>query len=682
MLHYEQLRDVADEGDRMLDANDYSAKSVWFFLLALPIAIFTIDLWFPLGVAVGVLYAVVMVVTLLLPSVKVVGYLAVMMSLLVIAGYVVSDPGGIDWMVIVNRLLSLFMIWVTAWLVCLARRRGVKLDDLKEVIKELNHQNDLILMSVSEGILGLDVNGMILSVNPAAARMLGWQPDELVGQSFHQLLHDANPHLPCCDEQGCAVLNCIQHRIASCGNEQRILRKDGSVFPVAYSVTPVTDEVDAMAMVVTFQDISERYRAENELRRYQSIVAICDDHMSVIGPDYHYLAVNEAYLSAHQQSREKIVGHSVAQLLGEEVFDQRVKERLDRCFRGEVVRYSDWFVFPRGGERYMAVNYYPCVGEDGYTVSSIVVTSRDITAQKRVEMELEQSERQFRSIFDNAPLGMALLDKGLQPFVSNNVFTDFFGYAPAQLVSHSVLELVFHADAPAAAEEFSALCSGQVDSYSTEKRFVRNGGSIVWGALTASSIRGEEGARICGVIMVEDITARKEAEERIRHQAQYDALTELPNRRHFDEVLEVEWGRGMRAGSALSVLMIDIDEFKSYNDFYGHAAGDDCLVSVAGAMFGVLQRPADHIARYGGEEFVVLLPESGLEAARHIAEQIRARVESLALAHAASSSGEHVTVSIGCASTVPATASTARALLRDADENLYLAKKSGRNRVC
>jgi diguanylate cyclase (GGDEF)-like protein/PAS domain S-box-containing protein len=322
------------------------------------------------------------------------------------------------------------------------------------------------------------------------------------------------------------------------------------------------------------------------------------------------------------------------------------------------------------------------VGEDGYTVSSIVVTSRDITAQKRVEMELEQSERQFRSIFDNAPLGMALLDKGLQPFVSNNVFTDFFGYAPAQLVSHSVLELVFHADAPAAAEEFSALCSGQVDSYSTEKRFVRKGGSIVWGALTASSIRGEEGARICGVIMVEDITARKEAEERIRHQAQYDALTELPNRRHFDEVLEVEWGRGMRAGSALSVLMIDIDEFKSYNDFYGHAAGDDCLVSVAGAMFGVLQRPADHIARYGGEEFVVLLPESGLEAARHIAEQIRARVESLALAHAASSSGEHVTVSIGCASTVPATASTARALLRDADENLYLAKKSGRNRVC
>jgi diguanylate cyclase (GGDEF)-like protein/PAS domain S-box-containing protein len=668
----------------MLNTNDHSVQMVWFFLITLPIAIFFIDILFPLGVAVGVLYGIVIIVTLFSSSIKIIGYLATVMSVLVVVGYFDSAPGGVDWMVIINRLLSLFMIWATAWLICVVKKRGFKLAELREIVKDLNRQNDLILLSVSEGILGLDKNGCLVAVNPAASRMLGWQQSELVGRSFHELMDDADLSRTQCHKAGGDIASCIKNRIASLGNEQRFMRKDGSMFLAEYSATPVEDEDEGavLAMVVTFQDITVRKKEEDELHNYRSIVAICEDHMSVVDRDYTYLTVNEAYVNAHGQAREKIVGHSIAELLGNEVFESCIKKRMDRCLAGEVVRYSDWFVFPRLGERFMSVIYYPCLGEDGRTVSSVVVTSRDNTSKKRTELELEQSERQFRSVFDSAPLGMALVNESLQPYVSNTVFSEFFGYQRQQLNSMSVLDIIVNDDAQLIAGEFNSFCAGDVDTYSTEKQFVREDGAIIWGALTASSIRDKDGDWICGVVMIDDISERKEAEEMIRYQAYHDALTDLPNRRYFDEILELEWNRGVRAGSALSVLMIDIDNFKSYNDHHGHGAGDDCLARVSMAMSEVLNRPADRIARYGGEEFVVLLPECDLDAARLIAEKLRAGVESLGIAHEMSSSCQCVTVSVGCASLVPTSASTVKELLNDADKRLYQAKESGRNQIC
>jgi len=162
-----------------------------------------------------------------------------------------------------------------------------------------------------------------------------------------------------------------------------------------------------------------------------------------------------------------------------------------------------------------------------------------------------------------------------------------------------------------------------------------------------------------------------------------DALTHIPNRRRFDEAINAEWKRAAREQALLSLLVIDIDHFKEYNDNYGHGAGDVCLQAVAAALQSGVSRPGDLVARYGGEEFVVVLPETPGEAASQIANRMCESVRNLNLTHAYSSTSPFVTVSIGSATTRPhGEADSPNRLLDEADKMLYQAKKSGRDRVC
>lgn len=160
-----------------------------------------------------------------------------------------------------------------------------------------------------------------------------------------------------------------------------------------------------------------------------------------------------------------------------------------------------------------------------------------------------------------------------------------------------------------------------------------------------------------------------------------DPLTDISNRRRFDEVLKMEWYRERRTESTLSVLMVDIDHFKKFNDNYGHAAGDECLCRVAQALSAGLRRSGDFLARYGGEEFVVVLPGCDADAAIVMAEKLRMGVESLNIPHAFTEALDHVTISVGAATMVPTADSTPDVLMKSADQMLYEAKKAGRNQV-
>lgn len=159
-----------------------------------------------------------------------------------------------------------------------------------------------------------------------------------------------------------------------------------------------------------------------------------------------------------------------------------------------------------------------------------------------------------------------------------------------------------------------------------------------------------------------------------------DGLTEIDNRRSFDEALDREWRRAQRSGKPVSLAMIDVDYFKQFNDAYGHAKGDHVLKAVANALVGSLHRPGDLAARYGGEEFVALFPETDAQAAHHMAEVLRQAVESLGLPHEKSDTAPHVTVSIGGFS-VTADVSDPASLVERADCMLYRAKRQGRNQT-
>jgi diguanylate cyclase (GGDEF)-like protein len=197
-------------------------------------------------------------------------------------------------------------------------------------------------------------------------------------------------------------------------------------------------------------------------------------------------------------------------------------------------------------------------------------------------------------------------------------------------------------------------------------------------------------AQIFGVFV--DVTEERNAEEGLRAEnlrlqqiAYVDALTQLANRRQFDEALKAEWLRAIREETPLSLVMLDIDRFKRFNDLYGHLAGDECLRVVAAAVKAILRRPADLMARYGGEEFALLLPVTDESGAVSLADRVRTAIRALQLTHAGNPAcGEIVTASLGVSTAYPQLGSSPDGwleLIKKADGLLYEAKRTGRNRT-
>jgi diguanylate cyclase (GGDEF)-like protein/PAS domain S-box-containing protein len=214
-------------------------------------------------------------------------------------------------------------------------------------------------------------------------------------------------------------------------------------------------------------------------------------------------------------------------------------------------------------------------------------------------------------------------------------------------------------------------------------------GDTVWIRDVVHVLRRPDGSVDSLVGFMFDITARKQAEDKILQLQRElevlsyrDSLTGVANRRMFDALYPVEWAKARASGEPLSVLVVDIDYFKQYNDHYGHMQGDECLRKVAAALYAGASRTRDLCARLGGEEFVLLLPATDLDAARNMAERCRKLLAQKELAHARSGVGRLVTVSIGVGSIVPGFKDDPAVFLDRIDRRLYQAKSAGRDQVC
>ncbi|MGB7892503.1 MAG: diguanylate cyclase, partial [Microcoleus sp.] len=188
-------------------------------------------------------------------------------------------------------------------------------------------------------------------------------------------------------------------------------------------------------------------------------------------------------------------------------------------------------------------------------------------------------------------------------------------------------------------------------------------------------------------VTIRDITARKQIElalqdanQKLKELANLDGLTQVANRRCFNNCLQSEWQRLAPEKQPLSLILFDVDKFKSYNDYYGHLAGDDCLIRIGQTLQKVVRRPTDLAARYGGEEFVLLLPNTDLEGGIKVAQNIQQEIHNLAIPHAQSDVKEIVTVSLGIASLIPTLEVQPDTLVAYADKALYDAKQQGRDR--
>ncbi|MGL9622090.1 diguanylate cyclase [Bradyrhizobium sp. U531] len=257
------------------------------------------------------------------------------------------------------------------------------------------------------------------------------------------------------------------------------------------------------------------------------------------------------------------------------------------------------------------------------------------------------------------------------------------GWPAEDLLGTSALAGIHADDMERVDQAIAALKNGEAE----EARFVyrqrhRDKGEIWAEAALHVTLASDSGAIDGVVAVVRDMTEQKDLQDRLASLATTDGLTGLANRRAFDERLAEEWARARRDGTQLSLLLIDVDHFKKFNDHYGHLAGDACLRALCRILSAQARRPADLAARYGGEEFAVLLPNTGPDGCAEVGEGIRRALQELAMLHGQNPSSRLVTASLGGASAVPSeTTMDCSTLVAAADRALYAAKDGGRDRL-
>jgi diguanylate cyclase (GGDEF)-like protein/PAS domain S-box-containing protein len=314
---------------------------------------------------------------------------------------------------------------------------------------------------------------------------------------------------------------------------------------------------------------------------------------------------------------------------------------------------------------------------------------QDITEHRRAQLaeaSLRTSEQMYRAITEHCTdiISKHSLD-GLYRYVSPSVRM-LLGYEQEELLGTNLYEYFHPHDLVlmnSAVDELASQNALKLPPY----RMRNKNGDYVWleTHLRVIDAENEEGREF--VCVSRDITDRQNTENQLRKTnallqkiSSIDALTGVANRRSFDENYAKEWRHGLRFSTPLSVILLDIDYFKKFNDNYGHHEGDTCLKQVAEALKRAAKRPGDLIARYGGEEFVIVLPITDERGAAYVAEQLRQEVELLHMPHPSSDVSSFVTASLGHATIVPTRDLSPRELLVRADRALYQAKQEGRNR--
>ena len=415
-------------------------------------------------------------------------------------------------------------------------------------------------------------------------------------------------------------------------------------------------------------------------------------------PDYFYVKSTSGKFVAVNGNVAKIAGFAAPALLkGRTDHDLTDAERADalRAEEQHVIASGDplldkheTVVEPGREPRHFVTSKTP-VRLDNGAIIGLVGVSRDVTGAKNAELELGESRDQLSFILQEMSDGVALVSHEGYFILTNQRYRDLFPRTGRFRVAGSfypeILQQVVDSGEQPDVERARA------ERWIAElMRTLREGGEEIVRLYDNQwlHIRTKVHSRGLSTIVVSDITAMKRAEtdllvltRQLELLAATDGLTHILNRRGFDEAIEREIARAGRTGAPISVVMIDVDWFKAYNDKYGHLAGDECLRSVAAVLRGAATRPVDVVARYGGEEFAVLLPETNGAGAQHVAEQIRLGVHGQNISHAASELGR-VTVSLGVATLEGSDPElSSKLLLGHADEALYLAKDGGRDRT-
>ncbi|HYI37859.1 MAG TPA: diguanylate cyclase [Thermoleophilaceae bacterium] len=408
-----------------------------------------------------------------------------------------------------------------------------------------------------------------------------------------------------------------------------------------------------------------------ESLRAAALSALPNCAVFAVDHDLRLLLCDGPALSTHGYDPSKLVGRPLADVAPVSAYaelEPHYLAALQGDYRSFEQRSTD-------GERWYWTHIAPLM--DGDEIVGAVAISQDISDRRRADDELRSVTMRFETAFAAAPIGMAMVGLDGRFLRANEALTELTGYPEEELMSLTFQDITHPADLTLDLNHLERLLSGEESSYTMEKRYVTKQGRLVWVLLAVSLVRDDAGEPSHFISQIKDITETREMEERLRELANHDPVTDLLNRRRFEDELVRQVGRCRRYGETACLLILDVDDFKGVNDALGHRMGDAALRRVATILKERL-RVTDVVARVGGDEFAALLTGVGADDASGLAEQVRAAIEAAKVESGDQSVG--VTASIGL--------KTLDSRIRDedsafvaADRAMYEAKAEGRNRV-
>ena len=548
---------------------------------------------------------------------------------------------------------------------------------IEEALRESEERLRLTLTAVNDGLWGWDVPTGEARFSASYYTMLGYEPYEFPQNytTWRGLVHP--DEIDRVEEQ----LNECVERGDGFSIEFRMRTKSGDWAWVLTRGKVVEYDKDGrpLRMVGVLTDISERKRIEEALKesevRYRHIFESLQDVYFQTDNDGRIRIVSPSVRNAGW-TQEELIGSPTIKVYADPG-DREVL--LSVLLKKGYVSDYDLTLRKKDGTQIMAsLSARLLFTDDGYP-DGIGGVLRDITDRKMAEEVLQYETALLDAVVNCSQEGIYLLDVERERVLENQRARDLWGITEDVDDSEARVMHLIHSlkDAGPLRDKLAHLLARPRDSIQVELE-LKDGTVLDCHSVPVNGMAGKNYGRLW---TFRDITQLRHYAQMLEKLSGTDGLTALANRRHFDEVLEREWQRALRNQSSVSLLMIDIDFFKAYNDRYGHLMGDDCLRFVAKAIAETVQRPTDLTARYGGEEFACILPDTDLDGALAVAHKIQESIRALNIPHSGSTVANYVTVSIGVASVIPSEGQPSDQFVDSADMSLYQSKQGGRNQV-
>jgi diguanylate cyclase (GGDEF)-like protein/PAS domain S-box-containing protein len=547
--------------------------------------------------------------------------------------------------------------------------------------KEINFTNTLIHASPAFFVT-MAPDGKTLLMNQSMLNAVGYGIEEVAGKDY--LLN----FVPETEREG--ISSFFKELLTSHTSSSRnhVLTRDGRQLLVEWvgrTIITATGEPEyffGVGIDITEREANRKALKESE-NKFRNLAEKSSVGVYLIQDDL-FRYVNPCFAEIHGYPREEIVDRKgpLDSIFPDDI--PALKESLRKRLTGEIESANDEFrIVTRTGEIRNVEIYGSGTTYRGR--HAVVGSLIDITDRKRNERALYWETAFLKALVDSSHDGILVLDSQRRKVHTNQrmvdlwkIPTDVVGSVNSDDSEATIRYLMDHVKDPEGFFEKVAYLYRHPDE-TVQLELETNSGIIL--DVYSSPVIGKDDEHYGRIWGFRDITEVKQYWKMLETLSTTDGLTGIANRRRFDTFLDQEWRRNMRDETPLSLILMDIDFFKQFNDHYGHLAGDDCLRRIADTVNLIFRRPGDLVARYGGEEFACVLPNTHPAGAVDLGDRIRKAVEETDIPHLYSSVASHVTVSLGVATLIPKADQPVSGLIQLSDELLYSAKQHGRNQV-